>query len=296
MAGKIQLEHDENLLKFQEATWFHNLIFNETKSWVSQFFDKIRPLVATDTFPLSPEALKAIDDLKEEIGKAVVHSIDETIPLVVETDAFHTAIAFFSRTLIPIECKHSAVEKEACANVESFYKPHQTPLIKATQPFEHLSLDFKGPLPSNSGNRYMVDEYSHFLFAFACQNMTTEPSRMSMRNCCLTLFIQLDLCSAQPPMLCYMRGSSCTSVDLPVAIHCQLGYQFLDLPYYDIIFTPANPQYAHVRFADGCKSTISVHDLAPIANISLYEWQKDLSVDPSIETGLVEILPVLTDN
>ena len=38
-------------------------------------------------------------------------------------------------------------------------------LIKASQHFERLSVDFKGPLPSSSRNRYLltvVDEYSHF--------------------------------------------------------------------------------------------------------------------------------------
>ena len=33
-----------------------------------------------------------------------------------------------------------------------FVKPVNPPLIKATQPFERLSLDFKGPLPSASKN------------------------------------------------------------------------------------------------------------------------------------------------
>ena len=42
-------------------------------------------------------------------------------------------------------------------------------LIKASQPFERLSVDFKGPLPSSFRNRYLltvVDEYSRFPFAF----------------------------------------------------------------------------------------------------------------------------------
>ena len=42
-------------------------------------------------------------------------------------------------------------------------------LIKTSQSFERLSIDFKEPLPSSSRNRYLlivVDEYSRFLFAF----------------------------------------------------------------------------------------------------------------------------------
>ena len=44
-------------------------------------------------------------------------------------------------------------------------------LIKASQPFERLSVDFKGPLPSSFRNRYLltvVDEYSLFPFTFPC--------------------------------------------------------------------------------------------------------------------------------
>lgn len=51
-------------------------------------------------------------------------------------------------------------------------------LIKATAPLERPSIDFKGPLPSNSQNKKMltnivIDEYSRFPFAFACKDMTS---------------------------------------------------------------------------------------------------------------------------
>ncbi|XP_045624310.2 uncharacterized protein [Procambarus clarkii] len=49
-------------------------------------------------------------------------------------------------------------------------------LIKATQPFERLKIDFKGPLTSHSRNKYIltvVDEFSRFPFAFPCSDMTT---------------------------------------------------------------------------------------------------------------------------
>ena len=50
-------------------------------------------------------------------------------------------------------------------------------LVKATQPMERLSIDFKGPLPSTSKNRYLltvIDEYSRFPFVFACTSTNTE--------------------------------------------------------------------------------------------------------------------------
>ena len=62
-----------------------------------------------------------------------------------------------------------------CAEIKpNFYKPPNAQLVKATQPLERLSLDFKGPLPSSSKNRYIltiVDEFSRFPFAFRCSNI-----------------------------------------------------------------------------------------------------------------------------
>ena len=66
---------------------------------------------------------------------------------------------------------------QICAvNKPRFYKPPDTNLVKATQPFERLSIDFKGPVPSSTRNRYIltiVDEYSGFPFAFPCSDVTT---------------------------------------------------------------------------------------------------------------------------
>ena len=62
-----------------------------------------------------------------------------------------------------------------CAELKpQFYRPTPGTLIKATQPMERLSMDFKGPLPTSSRNAYIltvVDEYSRFPFAFPCPNM-----------------------------------------------------------------------------------------------------------------------------
>ena len=40
-----------------------------------------------------------------------------------------------------------------------FHQPDKTHLIKATQPFEHLNIDFKGPLPSTSRTKYMLTAF-----------------------------------------------------------------------------------------------------------------------------------------
>ena len=56
-----------------------------------------------------------------------------------------------------------------------FCKPAKSHLIKATQPFERLNIDFKGSIPSTDKCVYfltIVDEYSRFPFVFPCQDMT----------------------------------------------------------------------------------------------------------------------------
>ena len=64
-----------------------------------------------------------------------------------------------------------------CQIEDSFYGPHQPGTlhaIKATQPKERISVEFKGPMPNTSLNAYLptvVAEHSRFLFAFPYPNM-----------------------------------------------------------------------------------------------------------------------------
>jgi len=81
-----------------------------------------------------------------------------------------------------------------CAEVKPrFHKPAETHLIKATQPMERLSIDFKGPLPSTSKNKYfltIVDEYSRFPFAFPSSHMETQ----TVIACLSQVFTLIGLC------------------------------------------------------------------------------------------------------
>lgn len=65
-----------------------------------------------------------------------------------------------------------------CAELKPrfFRLPDQT-LIHATRPFERISIDFLGPKPSCSQNKYllvMVDEYSRFPFVYPCRDTTSK--------------------------------------------------------------------------------------------------------------------------
>ncbi|KAL0839392.1 hypothetical protein ABMA28_016120 [Loxostege sticticalis] len=81
-----------------------------------------------------------------------------------------------------------------CAEVKPQFNKFQGTLIKATavaenhsainynveletSPFERLSLDFKGPIPSKSTNKYIltiIDEFSRFPFAYPCQDLSAD--------------------------------------------------------------------------------------------------------------------------
>lgn len=68
-----------------------------------------------------------------------------------------------------------------------FYKSRTCVLIKATQPFERLNLDFQGPLISKTRNQYIlpvVDEYSRFSLAFPRSDI----SATAIIQCLCSLF------------------------------------------------------------------------------------------------------------
>ncbi|KER32757.1 hypothetical protein T265_01242 [Opisthorchis viverrini] len=87
-------------------------------------------------------------------------------------------------------------------------------IIKATQPFERVSIDFKGPLPSTSHNKYlltMIDEYSRFPFAFAC----TDVSSSTVIKC----FNQLFSLFGMPSYVHSDRGGAFMSGEVQTFLH-----------------------------------------------------------------------------
>ncbi|XP_046860760.1 uncharacterized protein LOC124453988 [Xenia sp. Carnegie-2017] len=90
-----------------------------------------------------------------------------------------------------------------------YYRPAQSHLIKATQPFERLNLDFKGPLPSTDKKRYIltiIDEYSRFPFAFPCEDV----SARTIVACLSELFSVFGM----PTYIHSDRGSGFMSAEL----------------------------------------------------------------------------------
>ena len=105
-------------------------LFSYYSKWISHFSDKIAPFVRCNSFPIKEDVVKAFNDLKIEIEKSAIRTVDESLPFVVETDASDIAfaavlnqggrpVAFFSTSLHGSEIKHPSVEKEAGALIEA---------------------------------------------------------------------------------------------------------------------------------------------------------------------------------
>ena len=122
----LNLSAPQNVKQLKRTLGF----FAHYSTYIRHFSSKVRPLSQTTSFPLSEEALNAFNQLKSDVKDSVMGAVDVSVPFTLETDASDYAIgavlnqcgrpvAFFSRTLQPSEVKHSAVEKEALAIIES---------------------------------------------------------------------------------------------------------------------------------------------------------------------------------
>ena len=96
-----------------------------------------------------------------------------------------------------------------CECKPRFHPPVKSHLIKATQPFERLNIDFKGPLPTSNKNSYflnVIDEYSRFPFVFPCPNMNAN----TVIECLSLLFSVFEM----PAFVHSDRGPSLISHEL----------------------------------------------------------------------------------
>ena len=68
-------------------------LFSYYSKWVPNYSALIRPLLQTDSFLLSKDALNAFHVIKNKLSQATLQPIDEDLPFTVETDASDFAIA-----------------------------------------------------------------------------------------------------------------------------------------------------------------------------------------------------------
>ena len=91
------------------------------------------------------------------------------------------------------DVRHVCNSCTACRELKpSFLKPPQAHIVKATKPFERISIDFMGPKPSVTRNKYIltvIDEFSRFPFMFPCPDL----SASTVVNCLKRLFFMFGL-------------------------------------------------------------------------------------------------------
>ena len=151
---------------------------------------------------IAPNNKKIIIDLHDHLGGPGVTRLYhylKTKNIPVSVDEVREALASCGTCT---ECKPQLV------------KPTEKKLVKATQPFERVSIDFKGPLPSVSQNKYMLtatDEFSRFPFAIPCQDVSA-PTVIKGLSSIFTIF-------GLPGYVHSDRGPSFMSKELKDWIH-----------------------------------------------------------------------------
>eukprot|EP00794_Sanderia_malayensis_P004469 gene4469-5063_t len=206
-------------------------------------------------------------------------------------------------------CSHCRI----CAELKpNFYQSQNNKLIKATRPMERISIDFKGPLPSSSRNKYfltVIDEYSHFPFVIPCSNISTE----TVIACLEKLPVAQWEC-VLPHALHSVRSLLSTSTNatprdrffsFPRKSNQELSLpsgmppgpvllrKFVHISKHDdlmeeVELTHVNPTYAQIRYNDGRESSVCLTDLAPCPRPPLGkdnagdETSKELSTESTV--------------
>ncbi|XP_045526419.1 uncharacterized protein LOC123715455 [Pieris brassicae] len=90
----------------------------------------------------------------------------------------------------------------------------QRKLVKATAAFERLSIDFKGPVPTNNNNKFIltvIDEFSRFPFAFPCSDVSSKTVIKHLNN--------LFMIFGMPSYVHSDRGTAFLSVEVQEFLH-----------------------------------------------------------------------------
>lgn len=156
----------------------------------------------------------------DALSRAFCRSINGDLLRKLHVDLCHpgiTRMAHFVRTKnLPYsidDVKRVTSQCKECSMVKpQFVRKNDSVLIKSTQPFERLNVDFKGPIPSSK--KYMltiVDEYTRFPFAFACADQTAQ----TIIHC----FIQIFMIFGMPAFIHSDQGSSFLSQELRDFLH-----------------------------------------------------------------------------
>ena len=112
------------------------------------------------------------------------------------------------------DIKRMASTCNVCLELKPQFCQSKGHLIKATRPFERLNIDFKGPLPTVSRNKYLltiIDEYRRFPFAFASADIESS----TVLKCFNQLFLTHGSSEGRFVSQCHHVCRNCSSGLLP---------------------------------------------------------------------------------
>ena len=112
------------------------------------------------------------------------------------------------------EIKKLTANCRVCRELKPTFHKQTQNLINATQPYQKLVIDFKGPLPTSSKNKYIltiVDEFSRFPFAIPTSDISANTVIQSLSN----LFVLFGY----PDYIHSDRGSQFMSNDVKNFLH-----------------------------------------------------------------------------
>ncbi|XP_031339629.1 uncharacterized protein LOC116168104 [Photinus pyralis] len=245
-------------------------MFAHYAKWVERFSEKIKPLTCVSSFPLTPDALKCFQEIKSDIKKA----IDDDETFTVETDASDFAIAatltqkgrpvaFFSRTLSNPECRHSSIEKEACAIVESLKKWRHFLIGK------HFLL-----ITDQKSVTYMLNQNHN------SKIKNEKIMRWRLELSCYKYDIIYRPGSENTTADALSRVCAYMNTDKLKQLHNALCHPGTDPVVEEAELIESNPYYSLIRRANGEMSTVTNRHLAPFPN-NVDEGEDDVSLETS---------------
>ncbi|XP_026322465.1 uncharacterized protein LOC113232055 [Hyposmocoma kahamanoa] len=275
-------------------------LFAHYAKWVHNFSAKIQPLINNSQFPLNENGQRSFKLLKSEIEKAALVAIDDKETLTVETDASEFAVAatlsqkgrpvaFFSRTLSDSERKHAAVEKEACAIVESIrkwrhYLIHRHFLLITDQKSGN------GQVEKFNGTLWRTIPLSLRSKILPIENW--EQSLKPSLHCVRSLLCTSINATPHEKLFNFPRrtpvGESLPTWLVPGPILLKKFIRSKNDPYVEEVeLLHSNPSYSYVRRRNGQESTVSNRHLAPLLiseEDSLSDSTKKTSMELSCKT------------
>ncbi|XP_039287877.1 uncharacterized protein LOC120352208 [Nilaparvata lugens] len=171
------------------------------------------------------------------------------------------------------------MECKICSELKPRFNCFKGKLIQSTRPFERINIDFEGPLPSSTRNKYIltiVDEYSRFPFAYPCRDMSSETVIQNLND----LF---------------------TTYGYPSYIHTDRGTSFLSKDVKDYLMskgvatsstTPYNPQGTWI-LGKGTLRITKQHSLASLHDHQLHTSRAN--VHSSSQFHVYDKLAILAD-